>query len=421
MVSAAAKSPPRARVIGQEEVRRQLAESLRGGRAAHAYLFSGSDGIGKTAVALEFAQLLLCDRNGLVPCGECEQCQISSVLQHPDLKLIVPVPPKTKVETGKRVVNTDDQEAPGDAAAIRSRLADAEAEESVDVDQLFGRHLLKVLTSLARDRYADTRIDGANIIRKESILGLVRTAWRKPFQAKRKVFVILHAELINPQIVDRLLKTLEEPAPETYFLLVSDNEGKIPLTIRSRCQRVRMTPLPVETIYNALIAEGIPGPRAELAARLSGGSFDHAVDLSSPNVEKVQENVIDFLRAVSRCNPLYLQDAAEKLMDTESLPDFTGLEMLGLFLRDTAMLRLSAGQASQSRLAFGNLEDKVQAVISAYPQANFEEAVRAVDESVVYLTKGYTKDLILHALAIRLNRALGTLVRTKRTVASTHE
>jgi hypothetical protein len=108
-------------------------------------------------------------------------------------------------------------------------------------------------------------------------------------------------------------------------------------------------------------------------------------------------------------------------MDTESLPDFTGLEMLGLFLRDTAMLRLSAGQASQSRLAFGNLEDKVQAVISAYPQANFEEAVRAVDESVVYLTKGYTKDLILHALAIRLNRALGTLVRTKRTVASTHE
>src|SRR4030067_224807 len=94
MVSAAEKSPPRARVIGQEEVRRQLAESLRGGRAAHAYLFSGSDGIGKTAVALEFAQLLLCERDGLAPCGECDQCVTFRSLQHPDMRIYFPLPSK---------------------------------------------------------------------------------------------------------------------------------------------------------------------------------------------------------------------------------------------------------------------------------------------------------------------------------------
>jgi DNA polymerase-3 subunit delta' len=377
-------------VIGQGEVRRQLAESFREGRAAHAYLLSGPDGIGKTAVALEFAQLLLCERIGPVPCGECEQCLMFRSLQHPDLKIYFPLPPKKS-----------------------GSVDDEEREFATVISDTVGR--------LARDWYAPTRPSGAKEIRLKLVRAMLRSAALKPYQAKRKVFIVLHADTMNEESQNALLKTLEEPYVESYFLLVTDNELGLRPTIRSRCQRVRMTPLAVETIYDALTAEGIPGPRAELASRLSAGSFNHAVDLSGPDIEKVQENVLVFLRVVSRLNPLDLQDGIDALLETGTLPEHAGLEMLGLFLRDTAMLRLSGRRASKSRLAFGHLEDKVQGVISAYPQANFEEAVRVVDQSVGYLTKGYTKDLILHALAIRLHEALGTLVRTKRTVASTHE
>ena len=383
------KKSERTRVIGQEEVRRRLAESLRARLAAHAYLFCGPSGIGKTAVTLEFAQLLLCDRDGLAPCGACDQCLSFQSLQHPDLKVYFPLPPK-------------------------------KASSVEDEEREFSETISKVVSNLSRDWYAATRPSNAKEIRIKLVRAMLRSAALKPYQAKRKVFVILDAETMNEESQNALLKALEEPYPESYFLLVTDNELGLRPTIRSRCQRVRMAPLAVDIIYEALRAQGAPDGEAELAARLSGGSFNHARDLAGPDIEKVQENVLEFLRTTWKCNPLDLPKGMEALLETNSLPDYTGLEMLGLLLRDAAMLRTSATAATQKRLAFGNREDKVQAVMTAYPDANFEEAVHAVDQSVDYLTHGYTKEMILYALAIRLYRALGTLARTKPRVAATH-
>lgn len=384
-----AKKSAGTRVIGQVEVRRQLAESLRAGRAAHAYLFSGSSGIGKTAVALEFAQLLLCDKQGLVPCGTCDQCLSLRSLQHPDLKIYFPLPPKKS-----------------------SAVEDEEKE--------FAGEINKIISHLANNRYAPIRPPNAKEIRIKLVRVMLRSAALKPYQAKRKVFVILDAETMNEESQNALLKALEEPYAESYFLLVTDNESLLRPTIRSRCQQVRMAPLSSEEIRGALIEEGTPAPQAKLASHLSGGSFNHALELSGPDVEKVQENVLAFLRAAARCNPMDLPKASAELLETGSLPDLAGLEMLGLLLRDAALLQVNAAAVNQKRLVFGNLEGKVQGVISAFPHAHFDEAVRAVDESVDYLTRGYTKEMILYALAVRLNEALGTQARTKQPMAVTH-
>ena len=385
MAAGALKKKPTPEVVGQLSARRSLAESLRSGRAAHAYLLSGPKGIGKTAVALEFAQLLLCDRNDLTPCGECIQCTNLRTLQHADLKILFPLPP---LPSGKLVE---------------------------DEEKEFGQQISKVVADLATDRYAHSLPPKAKEIRLGLIRPLLRAAAMKPYQARRKVFVLLHADAMNDQSQNALLKTLEEPYPDSHFILVTDSESTLRPTIRSRCQRLHLTPLTRAEVYDALIADGTPSDQAELAAQLSGGSFVHARELAGPDIESVQNNVVTFLRQAAICDPLELPQAAADLLDNKSLPEFTGLEMMGLFLRDAAVFRAVSDTDRKRRLTFGNLEDKIHGIITAYPHADFERAIRAVDESTDHLARGYTKDMVLYALAIRLNEALGTWVKTKRT------
>jgi DNA polymerase-3 subunit delta' len=360
-----------------------LAESLRSGRAAHAYLLAGPRGIGKTAVALEFAQLLLCEREDLTPCGECIQCRSFASLQHPDVKILFPLPPK-------------------------------KSGASEDEEKEFSAQIGKVIGALADDRYAPTRIPGAKEIRLGFTRSVLRATAMKPYQAKRKVFVILHADGMNEESQNALLKALEEPYPESYFLLVTENEIGLRPTIRSRCQRIRMAPLSFDEVFNALLMDNIPREQAELAARMSGGSIVHGRELADPEIETVQNSVLEFLRKAAFCDPHELPLAAEGLLHSDQLPEFAGLEMLALFLRDAAAFRAVSESGRAHQLTFGNLQDKIHGVISAYPHADFEQAVKAVDESTTYLTRGYTKDMILYSLAIRLNKALGPLVKTKR-------
>lgn len=388
MASAAVKARAKPQIIGQMESRQLLRESLSSGRAAHAYLLSGPRGIGKAAIALEFAQLLLCEREGMTPCGECPQCLSFRALQHPDMKIIFPLPPK---KSG----GSDDEERD------------------------FAPQIQKMLSALTSDWYAPTRLPGAKDIRLGFTRSLLRAAAMKPYQAGRKVFVILHADAMNEESQNALLKVLEEPFPNSHFLLVTENEPGLRPTIRSRCQRLRVPPLSIQEIRDALVAEDVPGQQAELAARLSGGSFVHARELAGPDIEMVQNHVLAFLRQAATCDPLLLPKAATDLLESGSLPEFAGLEMLGVFLRDAALLQHASPNGRNPQLAFGNLEDNLRGLISSFPRADFAEAVHAVDESTTYLIKGYSKDMILYALAIRLHDALGTWIKTKRQTPAT--
>ena len=85
-------SPLWPKVLGQTRVKRLLVAALQTRRIPHAYLFSGSEGVGKDAVALELARVLNCQRGGVEACGECSSCRRVASLQHPDIQLIVPLP-----------------------------------------------------------------------------------------------------------------------------------------------------------------------------------------------------------------------------------------------------------------------------------------------------------------------------------------
>ena len=109
---------------------------------------------------------------------------------------------------------------------------------------------------------------------------VVPEAARSPFEGRHKVFVIEDADRMNDFAQNALLKTLEEPQPDTTFILISDREEELLETIRSRCRVVRLESVDEGSIVKILSAEGIPEESAILAARLSEGDIDRARSLA---------------------------------------------------------------------------------------------------------------------------------------------
>ena len=105
---------------------------------------------------------------------------------------------------------------------------------------------------------------------------VIPEAARSPFEGRRKVFIIEEADRMNDPAQNALLKTLEEPQPDTVFILISDKEEDLLETIRSRCRVVRLEAVSEERIVQMLQSEGVSEADARLAARLSDGDVEHA-------------------------------------------------------------------------------------------------------------------------------------------------
>ena len=105
---------------------------------------------------------------------------------------------------------------------------------------------------------------------------LVARAHRTAPEPRRKVFRIEQADRLTEEAADVLLKVVEEPPPDTVFLLMSARPHELPETIRSRCQTVAFHPLAESFVVETLTAEGVTEGRAMLASRLAGGNVGRA-------------------------------------------------------------------------------------------------------------------------------------------------
>ncbi len=97
-----------------------------------------------------------------------------------------------------------------------------------------------------------------------------------PVVGRAKVLIVDDADLLREEAANALLKTLEEPASRTFFVLVSGRPQRVLGTIVSRCQRLRFSPLSPDDIVTLLAAEGHDRTSAGIAAALCGGSLHAA-------------------------------------------------------------------------------------------------------------------------------------------------
>jgi DNA polymerase-3 subunit delta' len=155
------------------------------------------------------------------------------------------------------------------------------------------------------------------MIRIDEVRALHRDLHMRPYEAEWRVYVIADAHLLNEDAADALLKDLEEPPPYAVIVLVADELGPLPPTIRSRCQLVPFRRVP-ERVIRSLLAERAPGlsePEAKALARVSGGRLDRAERLLDPEARGRREQLLRVARAPYAEPELDPADAAATVLD----------------------------------------------------------------------------------------------------------
>jgi DNA polymerase-3 subunit delta' len=109
---------------------------------------------------------------------------------------------------------------------------------------------------------------------------VVAAAAMTPFESAKRVFVIERADTLIEQAANKMLKTLEEPAPFVHMVLLTDRLGEVLPTIRSRCQLVRFDALSVELLAQRVGRHGVAPEQADACARLALGDGERALELA---------------------------------------------------------------------------------------------------------------------------------------------
>jgi DNA polymerase III subunit delta' len=154
-------------------------------------------------------------------------------------------------------------------------------------------------------------------IRIDEVRALRRDLHMRPFEADRRVYLILGADLMNEDAADALLKDLEEPPSYAVIVLVADDVGPLPDTIRSRCQHVPFRRLSERAIRDALAerAPGLSPAEQTTLARLAAGRLDRAERLLDPASAKRRETLLEIARAVYADPSFEPGQAARRLLD----------------------------------------------------------------------------------------------------------
>jgi DNA polymerase-3 subunit delta' len=143
--------------------------------------------------------------------------------------------------------------------------------------------------------------DEATQIKIAQIRQLLNTLELQPLEGRNKIFIIDPADLLNAEAANALLKGLEEPPENSFFILVTVNVHELLLTVRSRCQVYNFTPLPLDEIRHHGIAD-------ELTVRWSQGSIGRARSLNIAELKTERAIVLDFMETVANAKEENFQD-----------------------------------------------------------------------------------------------------------------
>ena len=169
-----------------------------------------------------------------------------------------------------------------------------------DFARAFARELLATTREVHPDLYELEAL--GEMIRIDAIRELRRDLHMRPFETDRRIYLVHDAHLLNEDAADALLKDLEEPPPYAVIVLVADDLGPIPETIRSRCQLVpfrRLSERAVREVVDARAPE-LDDERRTALARVAAGRLDRLERLLDPNEASRRDVLIEQARAVYR-------------------------------------------------------------------------------------------------------------------------
>ncbi|MCS7287803.1 MAG: DNA polymerase III subunit delta' [Roseiflexus sp.] len=282
-------------IVGHEWAVEFLRRSIASNHLAHAYLISGPEGVGKALLALRLAQALNCEQAGVDPCLRCRACQRIERSNHPDVRI----------------------------AGMATQAAGAKADDAA--------------------RQKELKIDTVREWQRDITL--------KPYEGRRRVFILHDAEKLNEAASNAMLKTLEEPPPYATLVLVAHTAGSLLPTIVSRCQLLRLRPLPRAQVAAALRERwNLAAGDAELLAAWSGGRIGWALRLiEAPDALAARQQRLDELLALAD-QPLvvrlrWAEECAKAYRAGEQTAVFETLDLWQSWWRDVLLTAAGCPQA----------------------------------------------------------------------------
>jgi len=239
-------------------------------------------------------------------------------------------------------------------------------------------------------------------IRIEQVRALREEVSRRPYEGRRRVVLLDPAEALTEQAQNALLKTLEEPAGATTFLLLARRaEGLLP-TVVSRCQRVTFGPMPEALIAQHLAATGLPADRAHALAALARGSVGDALALAGGAVLESRDALLDRLfPALKRGAAACVEVAEEIARDREAFGE--ALDLLLTWCRD---LLVTAVVGHPGLAANRDRADALAAAAGQFPVEALTGAVAATAAAREALEANANPRLTCEALLFRLRDLL---------------
>ena len=328
-------------IVGNERVVAALAAAVASGDFAHAYLFAGPEHAGRAAVARLLAQALNCEA-AQRPCGECAACKRIAAGIHSDVVTVGVQPPD---EGGTRT--------------------------AISVEQL-------------RDVQATVSLN--------------------PFEGRMRVVIIDPADEMTAGAQNAVLKTLEEPPPNTVFALIASREDRLLETVRSRCRRLEFRLVPVAEIEATLRERGVPDERASLLARLARGRPGWAFRAAEEDETLAERaKALDQARSLRSLPVGERMELAERLSDEFKKDRDLVLPLLGewqAWWRDVMLVQSGAGEgvAAVDRLA------ELAEDADAYRREAVIALVRAIGAARQHLGENVPSRLVLEWVLLEAPR-----------------
>lgn len=386
------------KITGQEEVKKQLVELVQHNRLSHALLFLSKEGSGALSLAFALAQYITCEKTSSnvkrqtsnvslfgdeqLPdvsrltshedsCGVCPSCTKANQLVHPDIHYSYPVVTK---KSGSPPLSTDY------VAEWREFVKNYPYGNVYDWLQFIG----------AENKQGNITAHECNdIIHKLSL---------KSFESEYKVLIMWMPEYLGNE-GNKLLKLIEEPPPNTLFILVAENEALLLPTIVSRCQMIKIPMLETADIEKALIEKNNTDPaKARQIAATAEGNYREALQLLQHAEEDWQGLLREWLNAILKTGPI----AQTKWVEETSR---LGREKQKQFLRYFNHL---LEQSIRSKIMGANFylpdnekdfADRLNRLADISQQ---QAIIEELDRATYYIERNANAKILFHALTIKL-------------------
>lgn len=376
-------------IVGQRELINHLTDIIDSGRVGHAQLFLGHNGYGSLALAIAYAQYLNCQNRQHYgeghdlradSCGECPNCKKYQQLAHSDLHLFFPT------------TTTN---------SVKSNPASADFQgEFREFLQTNGQYVT------LDDWYAfmdvENKQGAINVRDSEEI---VKTLGLKAYESAYKVVVVWMVEKMRTDAANKLLKVLEEPTPNTLFLLVAESQDKLLSTIISRTQLVRVGKIDGKSLAEAFKDQTGSLTEADFVAAAEGSYIQARKNLSQTEQDALfGEMFVEWMRQLFKLNMASLSQWVDRVhsMGREQQKQFLLYAMDAL---RACFLKTSAGVVLNHKLQFG--DEKFNTQFSNFITANNIETLNEDFNQTLYTIERNAYDKIAFMeLSFRISKAL---------------